>query len=52
MNIREQFHAIMSGQPSDGMPVMEWAYWWDKTLDLWHAQGLPQGLDDVQMQDY
>ena len=52
MNIREQFHAIMNGLPTDGMPVMEWAYWWDKTLDIWHEQGLPKGLNEDQMQDY
>lgn len=52
MNVREQFHAIMDGLPTDGMPVLEWAYWWDKTLDVWYEQGLPRGLDDRQMQDY
>lgn len=52
MNLREQFHAIMNGLPADGMPVMEWAYWWDKTLDIWYKQGLPAGLNDQQMQDY
>lgn len=52
MNVREQFHAIMDGAPVDGMPVLEWAYWWDKTLDGWYGEGLPKGLDDRQMQDY
>lgn len=52
MNIREQFHAIMNGLPTDGMPVMEWAYWWNQTLDVWYGQGLPEGLDEYQMQDY
>mgnify|MGYP002566491636 CR=1 FL=1 len=52
MNVREQFHAIMDGAPVDGMPVLEWAYWWDKTLDGWKGEGLPKGLDDRQMQDY
>ena len=52
MNVREQFHAIMNKKSTDGMPVMEWAYWWDKTLDVWYSQGLPKGLDDRQMQDY
>ena len=39
MNVREQFHAIMDGAPVDGMPVLEWAYWWDKTLDGWYGEG-------------
>lgn len=45
MNVREQFHAIMDGAPVDGMPVLEWAYWWDKTLDGWYGEGLPKGLE-------
>ena len=52
MNLRERFHAVMNGQPVDEMPVLEWAYWWDKTLDIWYKQGLPQGLSDREMQDY
>ena len=52
MNVREQFHAIMNGQPTDGMPVLEWATWWDKTLDIWQEQGLPRGLDDRGLQDF
>lgn len=52
MNVRERFHAVMNGQPVDELPILEWAYWWDKTLEQWHAEGLPQGLDAKAMQDY
>jgi hypothetical protein len=43
MNTRERFHAVMNFQPFDRLPVLEWAGWWDKTLDRWHAEGLPPG---------
>ena len=41
MNTRERFHAIMNFLPFDRLPVMEWASWWDKTIDRWHGEGLP-----------
>lgn len=37
----------MNGQPVDRLPCWEWAMWWDKTIERWHGEGLPSGLDDV-----
>jgi len=36
----------MSFEPFDRLPVIEWAEWWDKTVDRWHAEGLPDTLTD------
>ncbi|MFR1359008.1 MAG: hypothetical protein ACLSBB_17585 [Ruthenibacterium lactatiformans] len=36
----------------DRLPAIEWAYWWDKTLELWYGQGLPRGLDEAAMADF
>jgi hypothetical protein len=36
----------MSFQPFDRLPVIEWAAWWDQTLDRWHGEGLPGQLTD------
>jgi len=52
MKTREQFHALLNGKKVDNIPVLEWAYWWDKTLAIWYEQGLPKDLTDTQMQDY
>ncbi|MCP3885980.1 MAG: hypothetical protein GY700_11010, partial [Propionibacteriaceae bacterium] len=41
MNTRERFHAVMNFQPVDRLPIVEWANYWDKTVDRWHAEGLP-----------
>lgn len=41
MNARERFHAVMNRQPVDRMPIVEWAVWWDKTIDRWQGEGLP-----------
>ena len=46
MNTRERFHAAMNFKPFDRLPMIEWACWWDKTIDRWHAEGLPATITD------
>ncbi len=41
MTVRERFQAVMNFRPADRLPMVEWASWWDKTLDRWCAEGLP-----------
>lgn len=41
MNTRERFHAIMNFEPFDRLPILEWAIWWNETIDRWHEEGLP-----------
>lgn len=43
MNTRERFHAIMDFKPVDRLPIIEWAAWWDKTIERWTGEGLPPG---------
>jgi hypothetical protein len=62
MTSRERFQALMSFQPVDRLPILEWASWWDLTLRRWQAEGLPADLDrqgiyryfgmDVNYQDW
>lgn len=40
MTNRERFRALMNFQPVDRLPVVEWAPWWDKTIDRWRSEGL------------
>jgi hypothetical protein len=43
---RSRFLKVMRGEmPSDRLPVLEWATWWDKTINRWKTEGLPQELD-------
>jgi len=44
MNIRERFNATMHYQARDRSSLLEFGYW-DKTLDIWHEQGLPAYVD-------
>jgi hypothetical protein len=46
MTPRERFRAVMNFQPFDRLPVIEWASWWDKTIERWHGEGLPAGAAD------
>lgn len=47
MNHVERFHAVMSFQPVDRLPMWEWAMWWDKTIERWKSEGLPAELETV-----
>ena len=44
MTTRERFQAIMNFKPFDRLPVLEWAEWWDETIDRWHNEGLPENI--------
>lgn len=46
MNTRERFHAVMDFRPFDRLPVVEWAGWWNQTIDRWHQERLPAALTD------
>jgi hypothetical protein len=62
MTARERLHAVMSFQPVDRLPILEWASWWDVTLRRWEGEGMPANLDrqevyrffgmDVNYQDW
>lgn len=42
MTTRERFRRVMAGDAAvDRLPAIEWAYWWDKTLELCTARDCP-----------
>ena len=46
MTPRERILAVLNWQRCDDrLPMVEWAPWWDKTIDRWKKEGLPQNLD-------
>lgn len=50
---RERFQAVMRFRPFDRLPILEWAGWWDKTMDRWYGEGLPAELQDRgEIRDY
>jgi hypothetical protein len=46
MNARERFHAVMEFRPFDRLPIVEWAGWWDKTIERWRGEGLPKDITE------
>lgn len=45
MTNRERFRAIMNFQPFDRLPIVEWAPWWEPTIERFKAEGMPQELE-------
>jgi len=43
MNHLERFRAVMDFKPVDRLPRIEWAMWWDKTIERWRSEALPDG---------
>ena len=53
MNHVERFRAVMDFQAVDRLPMWEWAMWWDKTIERWKGEGLPDRLNRVfDIHDY
>lgn len=46
MNNRQRFKNLMSFEKVDRLPIVEWAPYWDKTVDRWHNEGLPKDLTE------
>lgn len=46
MTTRERFRAVAGFKPFDRLPMVEWAGWWDKTIERWHAEKLPVEIKD------
>ncbi len=45
MQPRERFLGTLNFDPSvDQLPAVEWAAWWDLTLDRWKQEGLPREI--------
>ncbi len=40
MSVRERFQAVMNFQPFDRLPKIEWAMWWNLTVERWQREGL------------
>ncbi len=52
MTAAQRFRATMRGEPVDRLPMVEWAPYWDQTLERWRAEGLPESLTRYEVQEY
>ncbi len=47
MNGKSRFKAVMDFQSVDRLPYIEWAPYWDQTIDRWYKEGLPGTLKEA-----
>jgi hypothetical protein len=53
MTPRERFLRTLNFErPDDRLPMVEWAAWWDLTIDRWKREGLPQDIGWDASLDY
>lgn len=53
MNNRERFlNTLNFKMIDDRLPVIEWAGWWNKTLERWHSEGLSPDIGDDETREY
>jgi hypothetical protein len=53
MTTRERFHMVMNADPAvDRSPAIEWAPWWDKTLEFWEKEGLPHAMSGEEVSSW
>ncbi|MFI4912943.1 MAG: uroporphyrinogen decarboxylase family protein [Sedimentisphaeraceae bacterium JB056] len=53
MNNVERFRKVLNFETIDRLPMVEWASWWNETIDRWYEQGLPRELDTInKISDY
>ena len=49
MTVAERFTKALNGEKDiDRLPVMEWAGWWDLTLNRWAGEGLPLTMNSEE----
>jgi len=47
MTSKERFQRVLNFEPVDRLPVIEWAPYWNLTMDRWHGEGIPSDLEDI-----
>jgi len=51
--VRSRMRKCLRGElPTDRLPVIEWASWWDLTIKRWESEGLPAGMDNFEIKRY
>jgi hypothetical protein len=43
---------VLNFEAVDRLPVLEWASWWNKTIERWKAEGLPRNLNSTEIMEY
>lgn len=52
MTVKERFLNTLNFKPCDDRgPMVEWAAWWDKTIDRWRQEGPEEIREDMSYED-
>ena len=52
MTPRERFLRVINFEkPDDRLPMIEWAAWWDKTLERWEREGMEKDTSYLRLQE-
>ena len=49
---KERLINFFNKKPCDRLPIIEWATWWDLTLDRWHNDGLDKSLSEKALKKH
>lgn len=53
MNNRDRFLNTLNFQKvDDRLPIIEWAGWWDKTINRWREEGVPSNIGYDETREY
>ena len=52
MTNRERVAAVLGGKKADRLPTVEWATWWNLTVDRWQQEGAPAQTGPDTLQNY
>lgn len=49
---RECLKAVLNFGSVDRLPVIEWAPYWNLTIERWESEGMPAGMNKLEIQRY
>ena len=52
MTTRERVKKLLNFEPVDAFPKIEWAAWWNKTVERWQQEGLSEEMNYTEILEY
>lgn len=52
MTASERIIAVLNFRPIDRLPIIEWAPYWNQTIGRWEQEGMPEGMNNIEIQRY
>jgi hypothetical protein len=52
MTASERIIAVLNFRPIDRLSIIEWAPYWNQTIGRWEQEGMPEGMNNIEIQRY